>query len=130
MSNPFQYLETINNTKENLMRGSENDELAERGYNPYLVNRGLSYFQDTISLANEMNRFHFIDKKMQYEFLLNIVRKRKRFSKWHKKEQDQNVDIISEYYNCSQRKASDILKVLTEEQVSAIREIHLKGKDV
>lgn len=130
MSNPFQYLETINNTKENLMRGSENDELAEKGYNPYLVNRGLSYFQDTISLANEMNRFHFIDKKLQYEFLLNIVRKRKRFSKWHKKEQDQNVDIISEYYNCSQRKASDILKVLTEEQVSAIREIHLKGKDV
>lgn len=112
------------------MRGSENDELAEKGYNPYLVNRGLSYFQDTISLANEMNRFHFLDKKLQYEFLLNIVRKRKRFSKWHKKEQDQNVEIISEYYNCSQRKASDILKVLTEEQVSAIREIHLKGKDV
>lgn len=130
MSNPFQYLETINNTKENLMRGSENDELAEKGYNPYLVNRGLSYFQDTVSLANEMNRFHFIDKKMQYEFLLNIVRKRRRFSKWHKKEQDQNLDIISEYYNCSQRKASDILKVLTDEQVSAIREIHLKGKDV
>ena len=130
MSNPFLYLETINSTKENLMRGSENDELAEKGYNPYLVNRGLSYFQDTISLANEMNQNHFLDKKLQYEFLLNIVRKRKRFSKWHKKQEDENVDIICEYYNCSQRKAVEILKVLTEDQISAIREVYLKGKDV
>ena len=112
------------------MRGSENDELAEKGYNPYLVNRGLSYFQDTISLANEMNQNHFLDKKLQYEFLLNIVRKRKRFSKWHKKQEDENVDIICEYYNCSQRKAVEILKVLTEDQVSAIREVYLKGKDI
>jgi len=58
MSNPFDYLNSINVTKQNMMRGSENDELAEKGYNPFMVNRGLSYFQDTIALANEMNQYH------------------------------------------------------------------------
>jgi len=90
MSNPFDYLNSINVTKENMMRGSENDELAEKQYNAFLINRGLSYFQDTVALANEMNQRADLDYKMQYEFLLNLVRKRKRFSKWHKKNENQH----------------------------------------
>lgn len=130
MSNPFDYLNSINVTKKNMMRGSENDELAEKGYNPFLVNRGLSYFQDTIALANEMNLRADLDNKLQYEFLLNLVRLRKRFSKWHKKDQNDKIDLVAEYYNCSQRKALEILNVLTEEQLETICQLMLKGKDV
>jgi hypothetical protein len=130
MSNPFDYLNSINVNKNNMMRGSENDELAEKQYNAFLVNRGLSYFQDTVALANEMNLRADLDNRPQYEFLLNIVRPRKRFSKWHKKDQDDKVDIIIQYYNCSQRKALEILNVLTEDQFSQIRETVLKGKEV
>lgn len=113
-----------------MMRGSENDELAEKQYNAFLVNRGLSYFQDTVELANEMNLRADLDNKLQYEFLLNLVRSRKRFSKWHKKDQDNMVDIVTQYYNCSQRKALEILKILTEEQFQQISETVLKGKEV
>lgn len=130
MSNPFDYLNTINVTKKNMMRGSENDELAEKGYNPFLINRGLSYFQDTVELANEMNLRADLDNKLQYEFLLNLVRSRKRFSKWHKKDENDKIDLIAEHYNCSQRKAIEILNTLTEEQVNSICQIMLKGKDV
>lgn len=130
MSNPFDYLNSINVTKKNMMRGSENDELAEKQYNAFLVNRGLSYFQDTVELANEMNLRADLDNKLQYEFLLNLIRSRKRFSKWHKKDQDNRVDIVTQYYNCSQRKALEILKILTEEQFQQISETVLKGKEV
>lgn len=130
MSNPFDYLNSINVTKKNMMRGSENDELAEKQYNAFLVNRGLSYFQDTVELANEMNLRADLDNKLQYEFLLNLIRSRKRFSKWHKKNQDNRVDIVTQYYNCSQRKALEILKILTEEQFQQISETVLKGKEV
>ena len=130
MSNPFDYLNSINSTKKNMMRGSENDELAEKQYNAFMVNRGLSYFQDTIALANEMNLRSDLDNKMQYEFLLNLVRQRKRFSKWHKKDENKNIDLIAEYYNCSQRKAVEILSVLTEEQIDNICVQMLKGKDL
>ena len=130
MSNPFDYLNSINVSKENMMRGSENDELAEKQYNAFLINRGLSYFQDTVALANEMNQRADLDYKMQYEFLLNLVRKRKRFSKWHKKDENKSIDLICEYYNCSQRKALEILNTLTSEQVNSICEQMLKGKDL
>jgi len=130
MSNPFEYLNSINVTKENMMRGSENDELAEKQYNAFLINRGLSYFQDTVALANEMNQRADLDYKMQYEFLLNLVRKRKRFSKWHKKDENKHVDLICEYYNCSQRKALEIINTLTSEQVESICKQMLKGKDL
>lgn len=130
MSNPFDYLNSINSTKQNMMRGSENDELSEKQYNAFMVNRGLSYFQDTIALANEMNMRSDLDNKMQYEFLLNLVRQRKRFSKWHKKDENQKVELIAEHYNCSQRKALEIINTLTEKQVDIICQQMLKGKDV
>jgi len=130
MSNPFEYLNSINVTKKNMMRDSENDELAEKQYSAFMVNRGLSYFQDTIALANEMNLRSNLDNKLQYEFLLNLVRKRKRFSKWHKKDANQYVDLIAEYYKCSQRKAFEIINTLEPNQVEELCQLVLKGKDV
>lgn len=112
------------------MRGSENDELSEKQYNAFMVNRGLSYFQDTVALANEMNQRPNLDNKMQYEFLLNLVRQRKRFSKWHKKDENKKIDLLCEHYGCSQRKAVEILSVLTDEQVNEICQLMLKGKDL
>jgi len=125
--NPFDYLTTINDTKKNLMRGSENDELSEKDYNAFLINRGLSYFQDTISLANEMNYRSHLDKKMQYEFLLNLVRKRKRFSKWFKKEEDSKLEVIKEYYSCNHQRAKEYLSILTDEQFIELEKRLTKG---
>lgn len=120
MSNPFDYVNSINATKENLMRGTENDELAEKGYDPFLTNRSLSYFEDTIGMANEMNRRSLVDKKLQYEFLLNTIRKRKRFAKWIKPEKNEQVKVIQEFYGYSRKKAEQAATMLTDEQINEI----------
>ena len=80
MSNPFDYLNAINYSKQNIMV----DDITEKGYNSFMVNRGLSYFNDTVLMANEMNRYHQIDSRLAFDFLINIIRKKKRFSKWNK----------------------------------------------
>lgn len=121
MSNPFDYLNSINSNKTNMMRDSENDDLAEKQYAPFMVNRGLSYFHDTIFFANEMNSNHHADNKLQYEFLLNSIRPRKRFSKWFKKEVDGDVEVVKEYYGYSNVKAIQALSVLTSEQLEKIK---------
>ena len=73
--NPFDYVNSINDTKQDIME----DDNAERGYNSFLINRSLSYFSDTVGFANVVNQYHHIDNKLQYHFLINIIRKRKRF---------------------------------------------------
>lgn len=124
MSNPFDFLNSINQTKVNLM---QEDHLAEKDYNPFIVNRGLSYFQDTVALANEMNKHHDLPKKLQYEFYLNIVRPRKRFSKWFKKEEDGDLDLIKEYYGYSNRQALQALSILTKDNIQVIKQKLEKG---
>ena len=104
-----------------MMRDTDNDELAEKEYNPFMVNRGLSYFQDTVFFANEMNIHRDTDKKLQYEFLLNSIRPRKRFSKWFKKEVDGDIEAIKEYYGYSNVKAIQTLSVLTNSQIEKIK---------
>jgi hypothetical protein len=121
MSNPFDYLNSINTNKNNMMRGSENDELAEKDYTPYMINRGLSYFNDTILIANEMNMRADVDKKLQYEFLLNIVRPRKRFSKWFKKDEDGDLEVVKEYYGYSNRHALQALSILSKNDIEKIK---------
>ena len=118
---PFDYINSINFTKKNLMRGTENDELAEKGYVPYITNKTLSYFTDTLLYSNEMNRYHFLDKKLQYEFYLNSIRKKKRFAKWAKADNNDELNMISEYYKISLPKAKDALKILSPEQKQDIR---------
>lgn len=125
--NPFDYLNSINQSKKNLMRGSENDALAEKDYPPFMVNRGLSYFQDTIQYANEMNRHHDLDKKLQYEFYINSIRSRKRFSKWFKKDENSDIEALKEYYGYGNERASQALSVLTKTQLNAIKQKLEKG---
>lgn len=127
MSNPFDYIKSINETKKNMMRGTDNDELAEKGYKPFLSNRALSYHVDTIMQANIANGISHTDSLLQYEYLLNSVRKRKRYAKWNKNKDDANLEVVMEYYNCGINKANDALKILSEKDLSMIKEQLEKG---
>jgi hypothetical protein len=121
--NPFEYLNSINYTKQDIMH----DDIAEKSYNAFMTNRTLSYFQDTIFFANEMNRHHHLDKKLQFHFLINIVRKRKRFSKWDKPELVSDIDVVKEYYGYSNEKARQALTLLSPSQIEEIRKKVSKG---
>lgn len=113
---PFDFLNSINMTKKDLME----DPDTEKQYVPFVVNRTLSYFPDTVAIANEMNKYHHLDSKLQYHFLINIVRKRKRFSKWIKSELENNIDKVKEYYGYSDAKARQILPLLSTDQLNII----------
>lgn len=103
-------------------------EQDEKSYSPFMVNRALSYHRDTALLANEMNRYPSADKKMQYDFLLNIVRAYKRpYSKWYKKAQSSDLDVVKEYYGYSDAKASEALKILSDDQITALKKQLYKG---
>ena len=121
--NPFEYLNAINMTKKDIMV----DDLAEKAYNSFMVNRGLSYFNDTVLMANEMNIHHSIDNRLQFDFLINIVRKKKRFSKWMKPETVSDVEVVKEYYGYSNEKARQALTLLTPENIDELRKKVYKG---
>ena len=123
MTNPFQYLNAINDTKQNIMV----DDITEKAYNSFIVNRGLSYFKDTVIFANEMNRNHHLDSRLQFDFLINIIRKRKRFSKWIKPDTASDVEVVKEYYGYSNQKARQVLTLLTIEQLDLLRKKVYKG---
>jgi len=115
---PFEFTKTINETKRNLI---DEDPEVEKDYIPFLVNRSLGYFMDTIMYANEMNQKNSLDHKLQYDFLLNIIRPRKRFSKWLKKSKDDNIDLIKKFYGYSYTKSKDVVDILSEDQLKYIR---------
>jgi hypothetical protein len=103
-------------------------EQDEKSYSPFMVNRALSYHRDTALLANQMNLYPSADKKMQYDFLLNIVRASKRpYSKWYKKAKSSDLDTVKEYYGYSDSKAVEALKVLSEDQIAAMKKQLIKG---
>lgn len=120
---PFTYLNSINETKVDLSRDSD----GLPGYNPYIVNRSLSYFKDTVLLVNELNVRHSLDHNLQYAFLLNTIRKRKRFSKWIKPEVESDIEVVKEYYGYSNEKARQAIALLSKEQVETIRRKVDKG---
>ena len=120
---PFDYLNSINFTKQDIMM----DDQAEKGYAPFMVNRGLSYFPDTVAFANEMNRYHHLDNRLQFDFLINITRKRKRFSKWAKAQPESDIDAVEEYYEYSNEKARQALTLLSPEQIKIIKTKVSKG---
>lgn len=124
---PFDFINAINQSKEDLIAKSDNPELAEKIYEPFIVNRGLSFFTDTILYANEMNRLALLDKKPQFAYLLNSIRPRKRYSKWFKQEKIEKLDIVSEYFGYSKSKAKDIIEILTDDQIKIIKEKLQKG---
>jgi hypothetical protein len=121
--NPFEYLNAINSSKKNIMV----DDITEKGYNSFMVNRGLSYFPDTSLLANEMNRCHHIDSRLQFDFLINTVRKQKRFSKWVKPDDIEALEAVKEYYDYSNEKARQALTVLSKQQLIELKTKVYKG---
>ena len=100
------------------------DSNCERLYLPYLVNRAMSYFTDTILYSNEMNRNHHLDKKLQYDYYMNSIRKRKRFSKWLKTDQSDDIDLIKQHFSYSDRKAREVYDILGKEGISQIRALY------
>ena len=120
---PFDFVNSISSNKDIKM----DSKLQESIYNPFITNKALSYFVDTIFVANEMNINHHLENKLQYEYLLNKVRKRKRFSKWHKNLDDNNIEIIKQYYKVNNNKAKIILSILNEKQLDSIRHKLDKG---
>lgn len=121
MANPFDYINSISTNKKNMMRESENDALAEKEYSAWMVNKGLSYFQDTVLHANLMNINHHLDKRPQYEFLLNSIRRNKRYAKWVKNENSSDLECVMQYFGYSNSKANDVMGLLTKEQLASIR---------
>lgn len=113
------YLNSINFTKEYLM--DESDRQWEKKYPAFVVNKCMSGHIDTIMFANEVNMNHQLASKLQYDFLLNSVRKRKRFSPWLKKEKIQDLDAVKSYYGYSNEKAQQALKILTKDQITYIK---------
>ena len=114
---PFDFINAINQSKENLIV----DEQTEKNYNAFIVNRGLSFFPDTIFYANDMNQHHFLDGKPQFLYLLNSIRPRKRFSKWLKSEKVEDIEIVSEYFGYSYAKAKDVINLLSKQQIHQMR---------
>ena len=121
--NPFEYLNAINYTKKDIMV----DDVTEKAYNSFMVNRSLSYFPDTVFAANEMNIHHQLDSLLQFHFLINIIRKRKRFSKWDKKKIDSDVEVIKEYYGYNEYKALQVLDLLSTDQMTELHKKVNKG---
>ena len=121
--NPFKFTDAINYTKQNIMI----DDVTEKSYNSFLINRSLSYFPDTVLAANEMNRNHHIDNRLQFDFFINIVRKRKRFSKWFKPEQISDLETVKEYYGYSNEKARQVLTLLSTDQINELKTKVVKG---
>lgn len=125
--NPFDFVNAININKKDLIRNSENPVLAEKSYKPFMVNRALSYFIDTILHANEINMANHIDSILQNDYYLNNIRVSKRFSKWAKPEESSDIESIQEFYKVNYRRALEISKVLTKEQIDHIKTRIIKG---
>ena len=121
--NPFDFVNAICDTKQNLII----DDISEKLYNPFMINRSLSYHYDTVLLANEMNQRHFLDKKLQNDFLINIVRKKKRFAKWIKPISSSDVDVIKLYYGYSNEKARQVMPLLSDDQMGQLRKRMYRG---
>jgi len=120
-----EYLNAINFTKKDLM--ASEDKLWAKKYPAFIVNKILSGFSDTIMLTNEMNRNHFLDKDMQFHFLINSIRSKKRYSPFLRASKLRNIEIVKEYYGYNNEKAKVALDILTKEQLKLIKEKLFKG---
>jgi hypothetical protein len=117
------WLNSINYTKKDIMV----DEYEEKKYPAYIINKCLSAHTDCLFYVNELNRLHHLDKRLQNDFLLNSLRKRKRFAKWLRSSKVKNLDLIKEYYGYSNEKAKQALDILTADQLEIIKTKINKG---
>lgn len=124
MIKPFEFVNAINTTKENLFEDSQ----AEKDYKPFLINRSLSYFPDTIMYTNEMNQYSSLPGYQQFAYYINIIARKKRFSKWAEKEsKSDDLEAVCSYYGYSKRRGKDVLDMLTTEQIKFIKEKQYTG---
>ena len=119
------YLNAINHTKETLL--DTEDEEWEKKYPPFVVNKCVYPFQDTIMLVNEINQLPHVDKKLQFDFLINSIRSRKRYTPWLKAKKIEDLQYVKEYYGYSNEKAKQALDILSDEQIAPIKEKLNKG---
>ena len=120
---PFDFLNSINQTKENLMQ----QESDEKDYTPFITNRSLSYFVDTILYANEINQYAQLPNRLQYEYLLNAIPKKKRFSKWAKKDSSDDIQAVSDYYGYNLVKSAEAIKIINKSDLNKIKLLLQKG---
>jgi len=112
------WLNSINQTKKNIM---DEDSSSITDYAPYIINRCLSGHIDCLMYSNEMNKYSSLDKKLQYDFFINIIRKKKRFSPWLKQEKVKDLEVVKSYYGYNNQKAEQALKILSKEQIDFIK---------
>ena len=120
---PFDFINAIHYSKDKLIV----DDWSEKQYNPYIINKGLSYGHDTVIPANEMNSRPHLDKILQFDFLINIIRPRKRFNKWIKAEKIDDLEVVKEYYGYSTEKAKQVLPLLNDSIITELRKRITKG---
>ena len=121
--NPFEFVKAISYTKKDIMV----DDHVEREYNPFIINRAFSYYPDTILYANEMNQNAHLDSRLQFDFFINIIKKRKRFSPWLKPSEVENLEVLKEYYGYSNEKAKSVLSLFNNKQIENLKERIYKG---
>lgn len=122
--NVFDVVKDLSTEKKNIL---QNDQNAHSLYDAFVINKAFSYYKDTIMYANEMNQYSDLPKIMQNAYYINSIRPAKRFSKWHKKIEDEDINAIQEYYKVGYAKASEYKRILTKEQLATIKERIIKG---
>ena len=120
-----EYLKSINTTKQNLM--DSEDKVLEKKYPSFIINKCLAPFNDTIMLVNEINVHHHLDNKLQYDFLLNSIRKQNRYAPWMKASKSKNLEYVKEYFGYNNEKARSALNILTDKQLALIKKKMNKG---
>ena len=122
------YLNAINYTKEPLL--DTEDDQWEKKYPSYIINKCIAPFPDSLMLVNEINQLHHLDKKLQYDFLINSLRSRKRYTPWMKAKKLKNLEYVKEYYGYNNEKAKSALDILNDKQISAIKtKLNKGGRD-
>jgi hypothetical protein len=121
--NPFDFVNAISHTKDNLIV----DDWSERQYNPFIINKALSFGSDTVIQCNEMNSRPHLDKKLQFDFLRHIITKKQRYNKWMKKEKLEAIEIVKQYYGYNTKKAQEALSILSKQQIDSLKQKLQKG---
>lgn len=122
---PFDFVNAISHNKKELFE--EEPEQAKKDYAPYIVNKALALYPDCLFYANEMNRLHHLDTDLQFKYYLNSIRPMKRYAKWVKRMDDDNLDLVKQYYGYSNKKAKQALSILSNSEINTIKQIIKKG---
>ena len=122
--NPFDIVSSVSHTKKRVI-----DETNEGEYNSFMVNRALSYYPDTIMHAQDMNVNHHLPGLLQYDYLLSSLRPRKRFSKWFKREKDEQVEAVMREYSYNRQRATEAVSLMSKKQLTQLVDSQTRGRD-